>query len=131
MRFGRLFAQLLADPTSKPLRDVVQEDVAGLLGHSVDLKEKTDTERYVSIVNAISIIRSIAPTTGQEWMAKNKDLMGRLLAASVELRDKSKDGVIPVVHKLAVEQALASAMEVFMIYLSNCQDDLDFLFEVI
>ncbi|KAI5780891.1 hypothetical protein EDC01DRAFT_259729 [Geopyxis carbonaria] len=130
-KYGRLFAQLLRDESSKPLRDIVQEDVGGLLIHSLDLVGRTDPEKYIAIVNAINIVHSISCFKPKAWMEKNKELMGRLLAAAVELREKSKEGVIPVPIKLAVEQALALVMEVFMEYLSQVETDLDFLFEVI
>ncbi|KAA8905830.1 FAT domain-containing protein [Sphaerosporella brunnea] len=57
--------------------------------------------------------------------------MDRLLKVAVELREKSKAGEVPIPIKLAVEQASATAVEIFMIYLTEVDNDLDFLFRVI
>jgi transformation/transcription domain-associated protein len=138
MKYGRLFSQLLSDKESKPLRDVVQEDVAGLLAHSVDLKVKVApetteaerSERYIAIINAINIVKAVAPFASKEWMQANRDLMDRLLKAAVELREKSKAEEVPIPIKLAVEQASSTAVEIFMIYLTEVDNDLDFLFQV-
>lgn len=131
LKYGRIYAQLLTDDLSKPLRDAVQDDVAGLLAASVDLQSQINLEKSVSAVNAINIVHSIAPRASPEWLKANRELMVRLLHASVELREKCRLGTIEVGIKLAVEQALAQVMEVFMIYLGKGEvDDLDFLFEV-
>jgi len=134
MKYGRLFAQLLNDESSKPLRDVVQEDIPGLLAHFIDPKKMPDAEKmYVAIINTINtinVVKSIAPFAPKEWMQGNRDLMVRLLDAVVMIRKKSKAGEVPVPIKLAVEQASATAVEIFMLYLTEVDSDLDFLFQV-
>jgi transformation/transcription domain-associated protein len=130
MKYGRLFSQLLKEEMSKPLRDIVREDVSGMLTRSVDLRIVADTERYVAIISIINIVKSIAAFEPEEWMKKNRDFMVRLLQAAVEIREKSKACLIPFTIKLAVEQASATAMEVFMVYLTVVDDDFDFLFQV-
>jgi transformation/transcription domain-associated protein len=129
-KIGRLFAQLLQHESSSPLLEVVKQDVTGLLGHSLNLQGKLDAERYIAIINAINIVESIVATTSKEWMQSNRDLMVRLLHAGTEIRGKSRDGVVPIVTKLAIEQASATVMEIFMIYLTMVDGDLDFLFQV-
>ena len=59
MKYGRLFAQLLKDKSSQPLRDVVQDDIPGLLASSLQL-DKADDEKYVAIISAINIVKSFA-----------------------------------------------------------------------
>lgn len=130
LSFGRIYAQLLRHESSGPLREAVQNDIAGLLHFSIDFQTGGDNEKSIAAVNAINIVHSIAQHAGQDWFKANKALMGRLLTASVELREKCRLGTVAVPIKLAVEQALAQVMGVFMIYLSQVEADLDFLFEV-
>lgn len=136
MKYGRLFAQLLNDESSKPLRDVVQEDVPGLLIYMSALNEQyiattnPEEEKYIAVINVISIVKSIARFASKKWMEGNRDLMDKLLVAGVQIRQKSKQGKVPIPIKLAVEQASATVVEVFMLYLTAMDNDLDFLFQV-
>ncbi|KAI5799270.1 hypothetical protein DFH27DRAFT_653555 [Peziza echinospora] len=127
MRFGRLFAQLLADKTSVQLRDAVMTDVAGLKKAAVDLDEK---DRPVAVVSAVNIVYSITKHEGSEaWLRRNKGLLELLLEAMTSVRTNME--TLPVGVRLGIEQATSSLMEVFTTYLKYEEDDLNFMFQIV
>ncbi|RPB12496.1 hypothetical protein P167DRAFT_506485 [Morchella conica CCBAS932] len=132
LRYGRIFSQLLADESSEAMRNVVSSDTTGLLGATINIEGKTEEERFVAQVNAVNIVYSIARhPSSAEWLVKNRDLMERLLRAGVEIREKLKEGKVPVPIRLGVDQSSETLQEIFMLYLTHAEQDLEFLFHVI
>ncbi|KAL7273085.1 transcription-associated protein 1 [Rhizina undulata] len=131
MSYGRLFAQLLQDDSSAPLREKVCADASGLLASLTAWEGKGDDE-FTAIIDVVAIVNSIGQYKGTtKWFGQNRELMNALLHAGVQIREKLKDGEIPVPIRLAVEQASGVLLEIFMTYLTHAPDDLDFLFLVI
>ena len=130
MRYGRFFAQLLADDLSGPLREVVMEDVEGLVKASLTLEDKE--KRDAAAVNAIHMVHSIVqrPET-TAWLVSQPQLRQQLLAAGKELEAKlRRDTVLPTL-RLAIEQAGEQLMDILTGYMANDSQNLDFLFELI
>lgn len=139
MRFGRIFWQLLADETSEPLRNIVCGDVTRFVESTISpLESATDNkltvadETLIATVNAANIVHAIVRhPNSQGWLVQSRGLMEKLLWAGIELRDKLKEGKISVPIMLAVEQSSETLLEIFMIYLTHAENDLEFLFRVI
>lgn len=130
LRYGRIFSQLLADDSSEAMRAVVSSDVAGLLAATINMNvgEKSE-EKFVAMVNAVNIVHSIAShRSSADWLVQNRDLMERLLRAGVEIRERLKD--VPVPIRLGVDQSSETLQDIFMIYLTHAEQDLEFLFQV-
>ena len=130
MRYGRFFAQILADDKSGPLREVVISDHEGFLKAALDLRD--NDKRIPASINGIHAAYSICahPATGIEFINK-KQIRQRLIAAGIELENKLRQDAIPPALRLAVEQAGEKLMQTFIVYLTHNLQDLDFLFEVI
>jgi len=128
IKHGRLFAQLLEHEMSGPLREVVIANIPKLVQCSLDLDAPED-QRYVAVVNAIQVIHAISEHESK-WLADQRELLGRLLDVGSEIYKKVCDGTLPTFLCLSVEQACTSLISVFMMYLSHCENDLDFLFQV-
>ena len=126
IKYGRMFAQLLMDNTSVPLRNAVMADVAGLTRASIGCEIE---EKPVAIVCAVKIIYSITRHSGsEEWLKENRALLEKLLEAMVGVRERMEK--LPVVVRLGIEQATGALMEIFTTYLTYQEEDLDFLFQV-
>lgn len=128
MKYGRLFAQLLMNESSTPLRNAVMADVAGLIKASIGCENEQD--KPISVVSAIKIIYAITKHSGsEEWLKENRALLEGLLEAMMEVRGKME--TLSVGVRLGIEQATGALMEIFTTYLTYKEDDLDFLFQVI
>ncbi|KAF8460620.1 hypothetical protein BDZ91DRAFT_851440 [Kalaharituber pfeilii] len=128
MRYGRIFAQLLMDDSSGPLRNAVMADVTGLRISFIGLEN--DQEKSTAIVSVIKIIYSITRHPGsQTWLQENRKLLEELLEATMEVRGEME--TLPVTVRLGVEQATGSLLEIFTTYLTYVEGDLDFMFQVI
>lgn len=131
LRYGRIFSQLLADGSSEAMRNVVSSDITGLLGATIDMEGKTEEEGFVVMVNAVNIVYSIAKhSNSADWLVQNRDLMEGLLRAGVEVRERLKEGKVPVPIRLGVDQSSETLQEIFMLYLTHAEQDLEFLFQV-
>ncbi|KAI9798642.1 MAG: hypothetical protein M1833_004631 [Piccolia ochrophora] len=130
MKYGRFFAQILANDMSGPLRDVVASDVEGLIKSSLTLSE--DSKRYPAMVNAINIIYSIVgqPAT-KNWLCSHDELRHKLLVSGKELHTKLRKNAVPSTLRLAIEQAGEQLMEILTGYLVHNPHNLEFLFEII
>ena len=129
MKYGRLFAQLLMDGSSGPLRSAVMADVAGLTKSSIELN-KDDQDKPVAITSVIKVLYSITRHSGSEqWLRDNRSLLESLLEATMEVRGNME--VLPVEVRLGVEQATGALMEIFTTYLTYAENDLGFLFQVL
>ena len=135
LRYGRFFAQILADASSTPLRDAVMASPETLIKSSLDLEE--DGPRCVATINAIHIIHSVITTTASsDWLLSQDTLRIRLFAAGKELEQRLRNNSEskPSIEKrlrLAVEQTGQYLMEIFTGYMSHAPQNLDFLFELI
>lgn len=128
-KYGRFFGQILADPESEPLRSAVVEDSENFINvcFGRDKVESNNTS-----INGIYAAHSIcSPSSNGEWLKNYPDLKRSLLNAGRELERKLRNDELPTSERLRVEQAEEQLEEVFTIYLSQCLDDLDFLFELI
>lgn len=127
MKYGRFLAQILASALSAPLRDVVIADMDGLMKSSVDLE---GAKKDAASINAIHIIHSLC-THSTDWLVKANTLRQALLNVGRELnRKKRLDGLAPDL-RLGADQAGEQVMDIFMTYLKQAPQDLDFLFQLI
>jgi len=130
MRYGRFFAQILAEDKSGPLREVVTADYEGFLKASFDLRD--GDKRIPASINGVHAAHSIClQSASGSCQISHKILRQRLMAAGKELESKLRQDTISPVLRLAVEQAGEQLMEIFTVYLTHTPQDLDFLFEVI
>lgn len=128
MKYGRFLAQILASVRSAPLRDVVIADIDGLMKSSVELEE--GTKKDAASINAIHIIHSLS-THSSDWLVKANNLRQALLNMGRELNRKKKSDGLARDLRLGADQAGEQVMGIFMRYLKQAPQDLDFLFQLI
>lgn len=128
MKYGRFFAQLVASARSGPLRDVVIGDIDGLMKSSFDLDE--GVKKDAASINAIRIIHSLC-VHSSEWLIKVGNLRQALLKVAKDLNDKRGKDCLAIDLRLGADQAGEQAMDIFMTYLKNAPQDLEFLFQLI
>ncbi|KAI9818249.1 MAG: hypothetical protein M1832_004465 [Thelocarpon impressellum] len=130
MKYGRFFAQLLADDLSGPLRDVVMGDVEGFIKSTLKLEDKK--KREAAAVNAIHVVHSITRRSGTEdWLVSQPQLRQDLLVAGKDLEGQLRKDAVQPQLRLAIEQAGEQLMEVLTGYMAHEPQNLDFLFELI
>ena len=127
MKYGKFFAQLLTNPLSGPIRDVVVEDIDGLLRSSLLLEEK---KRDVAIINGIHVMNSLCHYKSH-WLNEKESTRQTLLDAGKGLYTRQKNGTLAPELRLAAHQAGEQLMEVLTVYLGQSHEDLDFFFQVI
>lgn len=128
MKYGRFFAQLLASARCAPLREVVIGDIDGLMKSSVDLDE--GAKKDAASINAIRIIHSLCGHS-TEWLLKAGSLRQILLQVAIELNDKRGRDKLALDLRLGADQAGEQVMDIFMTYLKQAPQDLDFFFQLI
>lgn len=128
MKYGRFLAQILASALSAPLRDVVIADMDGLMKSSVDLEE--GPRKDAASINAIHIIHSLC-THSNDWLVKANNLRQSLLNVGRALNRKKKSDSLPHDLRLGADQAGEHVMDIFMTYMKQAPQDLDFLFQLI
>lgn len=127
LKYGRFFAQVLDAPVSISLRSTVIADIQALISSFTGLE---DLERKnVASVNAIHMIRMIARHKG-DWLVESTDLRQTLLTTGQGLHKKVTADTLASELRLAADQAGEHLMEIFVIYLKQAPEDLDFLFQL-
>ncbi len=130
-KYGRLFAQILEDPGSEPLRRVVVSSVNMLIKNCGDLGSPDRESTYASLINAINIMDSITQFEGTEkWMDDKGAVMWfRLVGKHLEqhLRNHS----ITPAYRLPAEQAGEQLIFMFTRYLEVKPTELDMLFTLV
>ncbi len=128
-KYGRFFAQSLADPESEPLRKAVVIEAESLTKLAFEVED--EERRIVASINAISAIHAICSHgTSQDWLGSHAELKQSMLSAGKDLHSKLRHDTLPRDQRLRVEQAGDQLMDVCTIYLSSMKEDLDFMFEV-
>ncbi|KAI9891244.1 MAG: hypothetical protein M1814_002934 [Vezdaea aestivalis] len=134
-KYGRFFSQVLLDPTCEPVREVVMADVEGLNKLSLDVKDVNAGS--VATVNTIQIVHSLSRhESSKEWLLAQDTLRHRLMTAGRQLQQKLRQStntkqLIKNDLRLSAEQSRDLIIEIFIAYLSQAPQDLDFLFEII
>ncbi|MCJ1286042.1 hypothetical protein MMC26_005384 [Xylographa opegraphella] len=127
IKYGKFFAQLLTNPASGPIRDVIVDDIDGLLRSSLLLEEK---KRDIAIINGIHVMHSLCHYKSH-WLNEKESTRQILLDAGKGLYTRQKNGTLMPDLRLAAHQAGEQLMEIFTIYLGQSHEDLDFFFQLI
>ena len=130
-KYGRLLAQILEDPSSEPMRNVVVNSVDMLIKNCSDMSSENRERKYCNTINAINVMHAVSKFPGTErWMEKKENLMWfRLVGRSLEQALKSHS--LPQEYRLPAEQAGDQLMFIFTKYLEVHPKDLDTLFQVV
>ena len=127
MAYGRFFAQILDHPKSGPLRDVLIADAEGLIKSSLNLQEK---RMDIAVLNGIHIIHSIT-NHRSDWLTGSDSIQQVLVEIGKELYASQKSDKLDPGLRLAADQASERLMDIFVIFLKQSPQDLDFLFQLI
>ncbi|KAK4997496.1 transcription-associated protein 1, partial [Elasticomyces elasticus] len=127
---GRLFAQLLEDPSSGPLRDIVAREAAVFA--DTFTTAGGDAEKSQAAINGIHVAYalSIHSETGA-WLVPHERCRRALFEAAKDLESSLNNNTIAPNLRLAAEQAAELIMTVLTTYLSHEPEDLDFFFEIV
>ncbi|KAL4904464.1 hypothetical protein BDW74DRAFT_31128 [Aspergillus multicolor] len=129
-RFGRFFAQVLADSESDTLRAAVVADTDSFMAAAFG-QEQTEGKNTAAI-NGIYSVHSITsfPST-KNWLVSHPDLRTKVIASARDLQRKLHGDKLLASERLRVEQAEDQIMDIVTVYLAGSMHDLDFLFDVI
>ncbi|CAG8961386.1 hypothetical protein HYFRA_00013334 [Hymenoscyphus fraxineus] len=130
-KYGRFLAQVLEDPQSGPLRDVVVNGVETLIKYSGDMGAENKETRYAAVINAINIMHSICKFEGtKSWMEEKHNITWlKLVGKNLELHLRTN--TLPPGLRLAAEQAGEQLMTILTKFLVYHPKDLDALFALI
>ena len=153
-KYGRFWAQLLADSSSGPLREVVISNIEGLMKVSLDLESPANPEspkskdqqvdssfraippeakdhgkRESLLISAIQIVHSLCRFS-KDWLKPQAKLRNSLVDAGKILHRQLTSDTINPTLRLSADRAGMHLLHVFIAYLKIAPDDLDFLFEV-
>ena len=132
-KYGRFLAQVLEDPESKPLRDVVSKNVESIIKTCGNMGDPDKDSRYAAVVNAINIMHAICLAGDEEenkWM-ENKEHLSWFKAVGKNLEQHLRTNSLPPTLRLAAEQAGDQLMVIFTKVLVRYPDDLDSLFGLV
>ncbi|GAB7342824.1 hypothetical protein MBLNU457_g0953t2 [Dothideomycetes sp. NU457] len=126
---GRFFAQILYDENSGPLRSKVVENDAFVDSLNATM---SDLEKHQAQVNAIHVAHAICkfPET-QQWLVEKEKVRTALFDAAKELQSKVYPRSVPSTLCLAIEQAEERIIDIFTNYLSQAENDIDLLFDIL
>lgn len=132
-KYGRFLAQVLEDPGSGPLREVVVGDVESLIKSCGDMGGESKDTRFAAIINAINIIHSISQFENgktNQWMDA-KENMAWFKMAGQKLELQLRMNTLPQNLRLAAEQAGEQLMVILTKFLGYHPTDLDELFKLV
>ena len=128
LKSGRFFAQILDSEQSGPLRNVVASDTEKLIRIPLNLKDKA--QKAIATINIIHVVHSISNQT-PEWLANQKPLRRFLLQSGIQLNEQKAGKVLTPEVRLAADLALEQVMVIFVRFMEQLPDDMDFLFELL
>lgn len=127
---GRFFAQILANPSSSPLRIFMTTEAEGFV--NAFTAEGNATEQDQAVVNAVHVTESICSfSETKDWLIKNTDIRDSLFESVKNLERKLHNKNLQPSLRLPVEQMGSRIMTVFTNCLAQKLEDLDFFFNII
>lgn len=130
-KYGRFLAQVLRDPESEPLRNVVVENVESLIKSCGDMGSENKEGRYAAVINAINIMHSIcAFPESKKWMEKKENLTWFKLVGKNLERNLRTNALHPSL-RLAAEQSGEQLMVIFTKFLEYNPKELAALFDLV
>ena len=122
--YGRLYAQILADPAASAMRATVQKDRSTLM-QRIFLDDSTDFgEQILAAVNGLHVIKALTIHDPQ-WITTDNEFLNSLLEKTVELAEKGRSSPLQE-DNLKVKQAVRAAVDVFVTYLEQQPKDIKF-----
>lgn len=127
LKYGRFFAQILDCKANRPLRNVVIGDIQGLSEAFAEIEdpEKKDVAR----INIIHMMRTVSQHASA-WLVDASDFRLTLLTFGQDIYRKVATDELVLELKLAACQAGEQLMDIFVAYLKQAPEDLDFLFHL-
>lgn len=131
LKFGRFLAQALDDPTSGPLRETANAEVAALIQKCGEIGQAQPDTKYTAVVNVIHILDSLSKWPGAEvWMQKDGTL-GWLKQSGRELERDLRNFSLPTQLRLPADQAGAQVVSILVKALEQSPKDLEPLFSLV
>jgi transformation/transcription domain-associated protein len=132
-KYGRFLSQVLEDPESGPLRQVVVKGVEHMIKACGDMGAENKETRYAAVINAINIMHSVSKFENdktKEWMEKKENMTWFKLVGK-NLERHLRTNTLPPNLRLAAEQAGEQLMVILTKFLEYHPRDLDSLFSLI
>ena len=128
--FGRFVAQIIADPTSRSLRDVALKNTEMLTGTLSE--EMEDDERLVAASNIIQITHAMCafPESRTSLLA-SKEFRQLLISNGKMVESRLQKDNAPSSMRLTCEQTSERIMNILTVYLRDEPRDWDSLLEVL
>nr|POE87354.1 transcription-associated protein 1 [Quercus suber] len=127
---GRFFAQILADPTAGPLRDVVVEKVESFV--QIFSSSSNEDSNVLAKVNAIAVADALCQykEVGNKLVG-NDGARKALVEAAKKLQHQLREGKLNGGLRMAAVQSAEKIMRVVIAYMRRHPKDLDTLFGAI
>lgn len=126
--FGRLYAQIIADPAATAMREIVQKDRALLLQRAFEPETQVASEQILAAVNGLHIIKALT-IHNPKWIIEDPEFVNRLLERTVELSERGRTSPMEE-DILQVKQAVQAIVDVFVVYLEQEPHDLRFFLDL-
>ena len=128
-KYGRFFAQLLADSRAEAIREAVMQEAETL--SDVTFTNGSDEAQVVALINSLQIMRSTCQSTQAAiWLKSQKAFLRRLLENGKNLAEQLRRDQLPHGQRLRAEQAGDALLDVLLSYLAAAPEDIDFMMEV-
>ena len=129
-KYGRLFAQILGDPSSEPLRRVVMQESEVLIKAAFEVTE--NDKKDLCAINGIHIVFAISSKdAAQEWIKAQPELKKHVIEAGKVLENKLRHDQLVHGQRLQAEQAGDQVMEICTNHLAENSEDVEFLFSLL
>lgn len=126
--FGRLYAQIIADPVATSMREVAQKDRALLLKRIFLSEKDNPNEQILAAVNGMHIINALT-RHNPKWITEDSEFVVGLLERTVELSERGRASPMEE-DNLKVKQAIQAIVEVFVKYLEQEPQDIRFFLDL-
>ncbi|KAF1808723.1 hypothetical protein P152DRAFT_497353 [Eremomyces bilateralis CBS 781.70] len=129
LSYSRFFAQLLADPSSDPLREAVCNDTAPVVS---GLAAESDGERWPVIISSIHITWSVCQADKtKNFLVRREGIRKALLDVGKLLETRLRTNKIDPSVRLAADQAAQQLVDIFTVTMSQDPRNVDLFFEVV
>jgi transformation/transcription domain-associated protein len=131
LKYGRLLAQVLSHPESRPLRDVAVENIESLVNKCNEFGAQNGEKKYVAMINSIHILESIShyPNSGG-WMDK-KEITTWLKGLGKDIEKHHRSYTLPAHLRLPAYQSSEQLMTILIKSLERNPRDLDGLLNLV
>ncbi|KAL9093662.1 MAG: hypothetical protein Q9159_000191 [Coniocarpon cinnabarinum] len=128
--FGRFVSQIVGDPSSRPLREIIVSKIDSLT--AMLSSETSDNEKLVIASNIVQITYSLCTfQDSRKRLLERKEFRQFLMSSGKMMDSRQQSNTVPSAMRLTCEQTTERVTSIFMKYMRDEPNDLDTLFEIL